>query len=644
MKQNYYWLFITKIKNGELYGGSQTLLAQLYISLENLVLSRMPTTESYKCIKEIEGHIEFLQFIQGDLVKNDFYTELFLISNKILDIISNSPIPNYDGNLFSLDSKVLTSGCLRETLNRIKYTDEPPSLVSLGSLRESIIDDLGPYITIAKLDKILFLIDNYMASIVSYHNGIDLLSNFKDGYRKALINDIINSRFTTILQECDSVYKLSDLLISIDQWLSNFFYSDGRIHLDILETIKLRVSTWVINDFSSFGYISQETLDLLKEEIIDKIDKFITHEKLAEYNLLYNINTKERQRYERHPYVQLGYEFENRIIQSFYKAVVAFTGDPKITLKTLGRILGVNCYQASEGKRFRLASIMKMVSTLERFIKEDTACRIPPNADLRYSFLGRLELAQRQQIYGVTEELITEYMKEFGIDRPWNWSEEHVKGYHIIRLLKRNLGFDLLSFTTLDKESFDRANSNNKFQRHHFRNSFFRKLSSYVQDLILTDAKHHVQYEEYSEAQILVIMDGFDRMMNMKGSGRDKNGNPIITKEDVIRIFKGNEWVLLGPDGNSGKDGTQGWFFNEKGFDQMLTEFNKRKSNLINKGLDQFLIDEYDTVYERFYLNFPHADAYGFYSLVEPHPWLGDLKMWMDFDQIYPYGSLPLIR
>jgi len=74
MKQNYYWLFITKIKNGELYGGSQTLLAQLYISLENLVLSRMPTTESYKCIKEIEGHIEFLQFIQGDLVKNDFYT------------------------------------------------------------------------------------------------------------------------------------------------------------------------------------------------------------------------------------------------------------------------------------------------------------------------------------------------------------------------------------------------------------------------------------------------------------------------------------------------------------------------------------------------------------------------------------------
>lgn len=148
---------------------------------------------------------------------------------------------------------------------------------------------------------------------------------------------------------------------------------------------------------------------------------------------------------------------------------------------------------------------------------------------------------------------------------------------------------------------------------------------------------------------MLVILDGFDNMMNMEGSGRDKNGNPFITKDDVIDIFKGNEWVLYGPqnpDGSrtGGKDGDQGWFSNGE-FDDMLETFNERKSNLINNGLDQFIIDEYDTVYERFYLNYPNkspsksniADADGFYSLVVPHLWLGDFSMEMNMDAWFLY-------
>lgn len=100
--------------------------------------------------------------------------------------------------------------------------------------------------------------------------------------------------------------------------------------------------------------------------------------------------------------------------------------------------------------------------------------------------------------------------------------------------------------------------------------------------------------------------------------------------------------MLYGKNLKGGINKDQGWFFSGD-FNEMLTDFNKRKSKLINEGLDKFLIDEYDTVYERFYLNFPRrtganiADADGFYSLVVPHPGLGDFAMSMNFDAGFLY-------
>ncbi len=125
-------------------------------------------------------------------------------------------------------------------------------------------------------------------------------------------------------------------------------------------------------------------------------------------------------------------------------------------------------------------------------------------------------------------------------------------------------------------------------------------------------------------------------MMELKG---------LITKSDVINIFTvvypGNEWVLDGNKKNSG------WFNSKEGFDKMLAEFNIRKNLLQNEGLDQFLANKYDTVYERFYLNLPHgaishldivANADGFYSLVFPQPTLGDFNILMNLESglFYP--------
>ena len=317
----------------------------------------------------------------------------------------------------------------------------------------------------------------------------------------------------------------------------------------------------------------------------------------------------------------------------------------------LGKIIGGGALrQASFGECFSLKTFRKMISTLEGYIKKDKSAT--PRSNPKYGFFSRLTLAQRQEKYENSKNVIRAYMKEFIMEYSRNWNQEYVEAFHVIKLLKRNLGFDLLSFTTLDKDSFIKTNSRNKFQRHHFRNDFFRKLSNYVQDLILTDGNNHRKYEDYSEAQMLVIMNGFDEMMTMEGTGRDKDGNPMISKQDVIKIFTetfpGNEWVLYGPKGKDGlrtggENKDQGWFFSKEGFDGMLRVFNDRKNKLINEGLDRFLIDEYGTVYERFYLNFPRStdinigDADGFYSLVVPHPWLGDFAMTMNMEAWFKY-------
>lgn len=532
----------------------------------------------------------------------------------------------------------------------LKDASNPPSLEVIESLITSILNNLGQYITSAQLNKILDLVNNFKASVVSYHAGTDLLSTYKDGYRKAFINDLINSKITPILQQCPSIKSLSYLLFG-DRSNRNdlnygFFKSNSddiydHLSLSVLRHIRMRVSSWNTNDFWSEGLlIGQNIIDSLIKEITGKIDKFISGSKVNEYFLEGQVSVVQSLNYLNKRYIVSGYESEEALVQAYHHAVTIFTGTPRISNKWLGKIIGTSgLYQAQRGRHFSIKTLRKMVAFLEKIYNEDTVASIP-SVDSKYVFMSQLTLEQRQEFYDNAKKVIDSYMSEHGIDRPSNWPYESTKAHHILSLLKRNLGFDLLGFKTLEKDIFIKSKGKfNSFVRHHFRNAFFRKLSNYVQDIVLTSSLDHVKYESYSEAEILVILNGFDKMMEMRGSGKDG----AITKDDVIDIFKGNEWVLNGPDGNGGIDKDQGWFFSKEGFDKMLTEFNKRKDLLQNKGLDQFLIERYSTVYERFYLNFPHstginiANADGFYSLVVPQPTLGDFAMGMNFDSRFLY-------
>lgn len=632
------------MEDGTTFGATEDLLYKAYISLEELITSRLPKSDSNKVIETIKQHFDFMYYIQGDMSKNKFYTEFRLMFCRIHTIISGTTtIPDYDRSLNSLDYDVLKGIGIMNHYGKLKKSKKPTPLRMVSNLRTSIVDNLGPHITSAQLDKILVMVDEYKESIIAYHGGNDLLSTYKDSYRKALIADLINSRITPILQQCSSINSLSDLFFDDRRDLiDNFFVNNGkgifnRPELFVLQHIRLRVETWIIEDFKSEGSIDQTTLESLKKEVISKIDKFITFESLPGYRKDYKIKTIERIKY-RIRYVQKGYESAMKVIHAYHRAVAAFTGDSKATKEMLGKIAGLSALdQAYDGRIFAISSLQKMVGFLQMIQRDDATAHIPPY-DAKYDFMYRLTLNQRQDIYDKALKTIKDYMREFNIGYSKDWQKENVKAYQIFKLLKQNLGMEILSFTTLEKGIF-KLGSKIKFQRHHFRNAFFRKLSNYVQDLILTDTNNHGKYRSYSEEQILVILNGFDRMMNEKGTGKDG----AITKDDVIGIFTGNEWVLNGVGGEGGKDGKRGWFFSEEGFDNMLEIFNERKSFLKKEGLDQFIIKNYDTVYERFYLNFRTqsgadiGDADGFYSLVVPHPWLGDFAMGMNFDARFLY-------
>ncbi|GAH73615.1 unnamed protein product, partial [marine sediment metagenome] len=271
----------------------------------------------------------------------------------------------------------------------------------------------------------------------------------------------INSKITPILQKCPSIKSLSYLLFG-DRSNKNdlhysFFYNNGdeiyaHMRLSVLRHIRMRVSSWNVNDFWSEGLlIGQDTIDSLIKEVTSKIDKFISGSKFHEYFLDGQVSVVPSLNYLNKRYIVSGYEDESEVVQAFHHAVTVLSGTPRLSNKWLGKILGMSgLYQAQLGNHFSIKTLRKMVAFLETIIRDDTVASIP-SIDPKYVFMGQLALEQRQKIYEDAKKTIENYIFEHGIDRAKNWAYERTKAYHILKLLKRNLGFDILSFKTLEK-------------------------------------------------------------------------------------------------------------------------------------------------------------------------------------------------
>lgn len=276
---------------------------------------------------------------------------------------------------------------------------------------------------------------------------------------------------------------------------------------------------------------------------------------------------------------------------------VAYTGNLGLTFQDLSTMIG---------QTGPLTVILRV-----RNVGRETALSL---IDLIQSFIADRPLQQAYKIDLYEDALIeigkfinTRKIKIQKSERGWypeSWYEEQTKMYHIVMLMVRNLGFDPLNFRALDEEIFAYGGQIgpdgsiiNGYARHHFRITvdrfgyeYYDKKSLDTQDLILTDSRMHNSYHLISEQKMLEILEAFELLMNLKGSGP----NGWITRQDIVD--------------NLPRAVYQRWF-RDPNFARQLELFNERRDYYGQNGLEAYINEYYETVHNRFF-----GDGYDIYT------------------------------
>lgn len=111
-------------------------------------------------------------------------------------------------------------------------------------------------------------------------------------------------------------------------------------------------------------------------------------------------------------------------------------------------------------------------------------------------------------------------------------------------------------------------------------------------DTVTTDQKNHITWGVLPESKAIAILQGFDTLVKMQGSGELIPGTNIkgVTEDDIKSIFKNDmdvyyQWKLQGT--------------NE--FNDHLEAFNERRARIQSMPFEEFLNRYGKTIYERFY-------------------------------------------
>ena len=163
---------------------------------------------------------------------------------------------------------------------------------------------------------------------------------------------------------------------------------------------------------------------------------------------------------------------------------------------------------------------------------------------------------------------------------------------------------DALYFSTINDEAFGLTKERQvvlkrlgqkiiRFIRHHFRDDPIGRNSFLCSDNVITDSSKHWAWETLTEAESLIVINGFEELIRIDGAG-DSMGGPSgireIIEADIERVFKGNEWVY-------GR-----WYSNNK-FSSNLKEFNEKRKAIREMKLDEFIKLYNPIAYNRFYVN-----------------------------------------
>jgi len=212
----------------------------------------------------------------------------------------------------------------------------------------------------------------------------------------------------------------------------------------------------------------------------------------------------------------------------------------------------------------------------------------------KYAELRGIELNSPTKSHIALSEMISSknelVMNEYQIKV---WDDDMTKAYHIIYHLSKYLGFDPITFTPLDDNIFEPSTGD--YRRHHFLALMFRKMTSHIDDVMLTSNELHIKHYETPlrnkgldmEIYVKQVMKSLVQLIEM----RDGSGNYMKIKEEHMRkvLYKNFGEV-------AGEKVLEKW---EKQGDFMksLGAFNDRRLKAFNGDYKQFLIDDYKNAY-----------------------------------------------
>ncbi len=177
------------------------------------------------------------------------------------------------------------------------------------------------------------------------------------------------------------------------------------------------------------------------------------------------------------------------------------------------------------------------------------------------------------------------------------WNKLEVISYHIIYHLCKYLGFDPLTFTSLEDSIFS-AKSETKFFRFHFMALPFRKMSSHAWDILLTNENLESTYNKVFHSMSPRVAEAFFKgilnSLEVIVSQKDQTGELIEVNHTIIMdSLKKNFGSMIGePLRYWGKQGS---------LDLSIEVINKRKMVIKNQGYEQFLKIFFSNAYENYF-------------------------------------------
>ena len=523
--------------------------------------------------------------------------EVYQIKENGIELFFNDPfdasiIAITDDNSFSDIARFIGYESSTLYFTALRNNDfQIPEIPTFETLKVKLLSAITATNVIGDLDSvhtaITLIIDQFINTINEYNQGQDLLKDVEDSAKKHLLNEIIS--LSPVLQKIRYKNQLSFLLFNDKDFFSRWFLRSTKINARPRMSNLLKIiycsSKWTVATFNN--ELTKVELVKLQNLISQTIENFIFSNP---YDIFY-VNEWPH-RFGTHQYKEF-LKLEYNTIRSIWLSFVNYKGPlslKKISYKQIMKEWNLGVEFTDYLTRGKKGIGIKNIYIIKAKILGYLDAEMASSRDI-----------QKIQVYRDTISQINEYIIQrnlklaaprIGRSKAYDslFENVEVKAYHVISLLVRDLGFDLLDFNPFDPDIFKRGKTatGNNFQRHHM--SLIEKMLLHIKRLILTDNRNHNTLNRFAGTESGIreqqsLIDGMRELIEMEGP---------INADDIIRVFEGKMF--------GGKLISERWIQdNNLDFVGFLNEFNIRKQLLMAGDIEGLIKRISEPAYTRFY-------------------------------------------